>query len=162
MDIDGDGVLSFDEFVKVVESGGLTNSQAESDYDTLLAFVTMGGQEDMTGHVDANKLRKVVQDFGLTIDLDALLKQLDENGDGEISFEEFRHILTGPQSPVRPRTDKAEVLVDATGDRFVGRLDQHGLVASSFSPFEPQQIRQVGYLSNSGRFDRHDEPVSPI
>ncbi|KAJ1492308.1 hypothetical protein T484DRAFT_1931493 [Baffinella frigidus] len=79
-DLDGNGVLSFDEFVKLVEAGGHCNTQAESDYDTLMAFMTMGGGEDMSGFVDATRLRQVVKDFDLTIDIDNLCKTIDING----------------------------------------------------------------------------------
>ena len=35
-----------------------------------------------------------VQDFGLTIDIDSLIKQYDADGSGEIDYEEFREMLS--------------------------------------------------------------------
>ena len=34
------------------------------------------------------------QDFGLTIDIDSLIKQYDVDGSGEIDYEEFREMLS--------------------------------------------------------------------
>ncbi|PWV14624.1 hypothetical protein C3747_34g386 [Trypanosoma cruzi] len=48
------------------------NAQDESE-DTLRAFVSLGGAEDGTGSVQLEDLRKVCRDFGLTIDIDAML-----------------------------------------------------------------------------------------
>ena len=36
----------------------------------------------------------VPQDFGLTIDIDALIKEYDADGSGEIDYEEFRDMLS--------------------------------------------------------------------
>ena len=36
----------------------------------------------------------VPQDFGLTIDIDSLIKQYDADGSGEIDYEEFREMLS--------------------------------------------------------------------
>lgn len=46
----------------------------------MQAFMTMGGGEDMSGFVDATRLRQVVKDFDLTIDIDNLCKTIDING----------------------------------------------------------------------------------
>ena len=35
-----------------------------------------------------------LQDFGLTIDIDSLIKQYDADGSGEIDYEEFREMLS--------------------------------------------------------------------
>ncbi len=36
----------------------------------------------------------LLQDFGLTIDIDSLIKQYDADGSGEIDYEEFREMLS--------------------------------------------------------------------
>ncbi|EKF37664.1 hypothetical protein MOQ_002138 [Trypanosoma cruzi marinkellei] len=48
-------------------------SAQEECEDTLRAFVSLGGAEDGTGSVQLEDLRKVCRDFGLTIDIDAML-----------------------------------------------------------------------------------------
>ncbi len=35
-----------------------------------------------------------LQEFGLTIDIDSLIKQYDADGSGEIDYEEFREMLS--------------------------------------------------------------------
>ena len=54
----------------------------------------MGGNEDSSGNVDADKLIDIIKnEFGLTIDIEGLIKQIDEDGSGEIEFEEFQALL---------------------------------------------------------------------
>eukprot|EP00286_Rhodomonas_abbreviata_P001835 CAMPEP_0181291174 /NCGR_PEP_ID=MMETSP1101-20121128/1823_1 /TAXON_ID=46948 /ORGANISM="Rhodomonas abbreviata, Strain Caron Lab Isolate" /LENGTH=153 /DNA_ID=CAMNT_0023395541 /DNA_START=124 /DNA_END=585 /DNA_ORIENTATION=+ len=103
-DIDPEQEISFDDFLKLADSAGKpVNSQAESDYDTLLAFVSMGGTSDMSGEVDVEKLRKVVKEFDLTIDIEGLVHELDNDGDGKVKWEEFKAMLTAPSSPLAVR-----------------------------------------------------------
>ena len=43
--------------------------------DTIDAFVSLGGNEDMSGNVDALMLIKIIKDeFQMTIDIEALIK----------------------------------------------------------------------------------------
>ena len=56
----------------------------------------MGGDEDGGGCVDAEKLISTIkEEFGMTIDIEALIEQIDEDGSGEIEFDEFRALLSG-------------------------------------------------------------------
>ena len=56
----------------------------------------MGGDEDGGGCVDAEKLISTIkQEFGMTIDIERLIEQIDEDGSGEIEFDEFRALLSG-------------------------------------------------------------------
>lgn len=51
--------------------------------------------EEPTGFVDANKLIKIIKtDFGLTIDIEKLLEELDQDHSGTIDFAEFSQLLT--------------------------------------------------------------------
>jgi len=38
-------------------------------------------------------IKIIKDDFGLTIDVEKLLQELDLDGNGTIDFEEFRHLL---------------------------------------------------------------------
>ena len=43
----------------------------------------MGGNEDRSGYVDANKLIKVIkEEFRMTIDIEKLIRDIDEDGSG--------------------------------------------------------------------------------
>ena len=66
------------------------------------AFVAMGGNEDKSGKVyithifkvDADKLIDIIKnEFELTIDIENLIKEIDEDGSGEIEYDEFKALL---------------------------------------------------------------------
>ena len=60
------------------------------------AFVAMGGQEDGDGSIDANRLIRIIkEEFEMTIDIEALIAEVDEDGSGEIEFDEFKELLAG-------------------------------------------------------------------
>ena len=66
-----------------------------SDEDELLdAYVSMGGEADGGGCVDAKKLIDTIKnDFAMTIDIEKLIEEIDEDGSGEIEFDEFKALL---------------------------------------------------------------------
>ncbi len=66
-----------------------------SDEDELLdAYVAMGGEPDGGGCVDASKLIATIkEEFQMTIDIEKLIEQVDEDGSGEIEFDEFKQLL---------------------------------------------------------------------
>ena len=50
----------------------------------------MGGEADGGGCVDADKLIDTIKNqFEMTIDIEKLIEEIDEDGSGEIEFEEF-------------------------------------------------------------------------
>ena len=56
----------------------------------------MGGDTDGGGCVDADKLISTIkQEFEMTIDIEALINEVDEDGSGEIEFDEFKELLAG-------------------------------------------------------------------
>ena len=62
--------------------------------ETRHAYVAMGGEEDGGGFVDTSKLIAVIKDdFEMTIDIEALLESIDEDGSGKIEYDEFRNLL---------------------------------------------------------------------
>ena len=66
-----------------------------SDESELLdAFVAMGGEPDGDGCIDAKKLIATIKDeFQMTIDIEKLIEEIDEDGSGEIEFDEFKALL---------------------------------------------------------------------
>ena len=62
--------------------------------ELLDAYVAMGGETDGGGCVDATKLIKTIkEDFEMTIDIEKLIEEIDEDGSGEIEFDEFKALL---------------------------------------------------------------------
>lgn len=57
--------------------------------DTVDAFIALGGSADKTGNVSADKLRTIIKDFGLTIDIDRLIREVDTDHSGLIDYQEF-------------------------------------------------------------------------
>ena len=89
------GVLTLFQFKAMV----LEKREAEketSDDDLLDAYVAMGGDADGGGCVDADKLIETIKkEFEMTIDIEALINEVDEDGSGEIEFDEFKELLSG-------------------------------------------------------------------
>jgi calmodulin len=53
---------------------------------------------DGNGFIDRDELRKVMSSLNESLteeELDAMIKEADINGDGEISFEEFKAMMGG-------------------------------------------------------------------
>lgn len=56
---------------------------------TVDAFIALGGNADKTGQVSAEKLRLIVKEFGLTIDIERLIREVDTDHSGFIDYQEF-------------------------------------------------------------------------
>ena len=87
------GSLSFYQFKELVTSKR-ENEKGTSRADLLDAYVAMGGDEDGGGCVDADMLiRTIKEKFEMTIDIEKLIREVDEDGSGEIEFDEFQELL---------------------------------------------------------------------
>ena len=59
------------------------------------AFVAMGGLIDKSGNVDTAKLIQIVRDeFNMTIDIERLIHEIDHDKSGQISYDEFKTLLS--------------------------------------------------------------------
>lgn len=65
----------------------------DEDSDTVEAFIAMGGNFDRSGHVSIQKLKNVVSDFNLTINIDKLIDEHDIDHSGFVDFDEFAAML---------------------------------------------------------------------
>jgi hypothetical protein len=45
-------------------------SSPSSDIETLYAWRALGGNEEKTGSIEVNKIRKVINEFGLTVEIE--------------------------------------------------------------------------------------------
>ena len=59
------------------------------------AYVAWGGEADKSGNVRRETLIKIIKvDFGLPIDIEALINRIDTDGSGEIEFDEFKVLMS--------------------------------------------------------------------
>ena len=68
----------------------------KQNQDTELAidvFMSLGGNQDCSNEIQANKLLSVMKNFDLTINIEDLVKEIDDNQNGLLDFNEFRHII---------------------------------------------------------------------
>lgn len=53
---------------------------------------------DGSGHIDSSEIKKICEQLGVEVsqsDIDELIQSADDNGDGKISFAEFKKAVTG-------------------------------------------------------------------
>lgn len=59
------------------------------------AFVACGGNPDETGSADVSKIIKIIKtDFGLDVDIEGIIDNLDVDGAGQLGFAQFKEMLT--------------------------------------------------------------------
>lgn len=71
------------------------------DADTLRAFVALGGNEDGTGEVTTSVLCDVVREFGLTIDMDAMIDAVDVHHAGVLDYADFHALWSAQEEGLR-------------------------------------------------------------
>ena len=55
----------------------------------------MGGEPNGEGSVNANLLIKIIRDeFEMTIDIEKLIREVDEDDSGKIEYDEFKNLLS--------------------------------------------------------------------
>jgi len=89
VDSDNSGFIDYSEFVVAA-----MNEKQLTSNDKLQAAFNMF-DKDGSGVISADEIREVLG-FGGSLDnkaIDLIIKQVDENGDGEISFEEFTEMM---------------------------------------------------------------------
>ena len=87
------GKIQFAQFKSLINDKR-ENERGSSEQDLLDAFVAMGGEPDGDGAINADKLIKTIKDeFEMTIDIEKLIKEIDEDGSGQIEFGEFTQLL---------------------------------------------------------------------
>ena len=83
----------FSEFLKVIASQKTKTAQMDDESDTVDAFIALGGNPDKTGEISCDKLRATIKEFGLTIDIDRLIRETDTDHSGLIDYFEFRQMM---------------------------------------------------------------------
>lgn len=91
----GDHVLNFGEFLRLMTERKRRINAPVSEDDLLEAYTACGGEADGGGCVNADILVRVIkEDFQLAIDIQELIAAVDEDGSGEIEFDEFKTLLS--------------------------------------------------------------------
>mmetsp|Transcript_829 Transcript_829/g.1186 ORF Transcript_829/g.1186 Transcript_829/m.1186 type:complete len:148 (-) Transcript_829:98-541(-) len=93
VDEENHGSIGFFEILELLDRMDKRTSVEQEDVETVAAFVSMGGNSDMTGEVNTEKLKKVVKDYKLSINIEGLLKEIDTDRSGYIDFEEFKALI---------------------------------------------------------------------
>lgn len=93
VDLNGDGVIDFEEFIALMRLRmGDNNRDPEEDLrDAFNMFDT-----DKSGSIDREEVKQLMKKLAQDLtaeELDAIMGEVDTDGDGEISFEEFRALM---------------------------------------------------------------------
>ena len=92
-DTDGSGEIDFPEFLTVIFNQKAATAGQDDGSDTVDAFIALGGNDDKTGQVSTDKLRGIIKDFGLTIDIERLIRETDLDHSGFIDYDEFKTMM---------------------------------------------------------------------
>lgn len=99
VDQDHSGEIDFVEFLHVIQKQKQRSLEFDDESDMLDAFQACGGQISESGvpsgHIKRQFIVQLIKrDFGLPLDVDALLDELDTDGSGEIEYDEFKALLS--------------------------------------------------------------------
>lgn len=91
VDDNGDHEIDFDEFLVLMKSRISERDPEKELRDAFAVFDTDG-----SGSIDRKELKKLMKKLGQILseaELDAMMDEVDSNGDGEISFAEFKALM---------------------------------------------------------------------
>jgi Ca2+-binding EF-hand superfamily protein len=95
VDHNGDNEIDFDEFLILMRSRGgkKTRNPEQELIDAFKVFDT-----DNSGSIDKHELKSLMDSLGQKLsseELDAMMDEVDTDGNGEISYEEFKAMMVG-------------------------------------------------------------------
>lgn len=96
-DGDGDGSISFEEFLSANTAGASSARCLEDLRDAFSAY-----DRDRNGLISAEELHRVLCSMGEDVSMAAcksMIRSVDTNGDGAVNFEEFMQMMTTPTGP---------------------------------------------------------------
>lgn len=91
VDDNGDNEIDFNEFLILMKSRIGEKDPEKELRDAFRVFDT-----DNSGSIDKKELKRLMKKLGQALseaELDAMMDEVDTNGDGEISFEEFKELM---------------------------------------------------------------------
>ena len=87
IDIDGEGVITFDGFISLMEK---KLRDADTEEELIESFKVF--DKDGNGLISSENLREVVVSLGMKFsqeEIDEMIREADNDGDGFINYEEF-------------------------------------------------------------------------
>jgi Ca2+-binding EF-hand superfamily protein len=93
VDDNGDNEIDFEEFLILMKSRVGERDPEKELRDAFAVFDTDG-----SGSIDRKELKRLMKKLGQALseaELDAMMEEVDTNGDGVISFEEFKAMMVG-------------------------------------------------------------------
>ena len=94
IDPENTGNIAYSDFKPIILEKEMARIRGSDEAELLDAYVSMGGDADAGGCVDAKKLINTIKhEFQMTIDIEKLIEEIDEDGSGEIEFDEFKALL---------------------------------------------------------------------
>lgn len=91
VDDNGDNEIDFNEFCVLMKSRIGKRDQDEELREAFAVF-----DSDNSGAIDRKELKRLMKKLGQALteaEIDAMMDEVDTNGDGEISFEEFKALM---------------------------------------------------------------------
>ena len=79
------GVIYFEQILDIYRKKRQSEVYGENDEATLDAYTAIGGPADKSGHIDGQVLVQIIkEEFDLPIDIEELIRSVDDSGNGEI------------------------------------------------------------------------------
>jgi calmodulin len=91
VDDNGDNEIDFEEFLTLMKSRVGERDPEKELRDAFAVFDTDG-----SGSIDRKELKRLMKKLGQALteaEIDAMMDEVDSNGDGEISYEEFKAMM---------------------------------------------------------------------
>ena len=94
--------LTLDEFLRYLSFCKTVHAHvtADSHLEETNAFAAMGGQSDRSGFLEQDKLQGICDSFGLDININRFMADFDEDGNGQIEFNEFIRLFQEEKLPL--------------------------------------------------------------
>lgn len=83
MDTDNAGVIYFEQILKIYQKKREGELYGDNDEITLDAYTAIGGPADKSGHINGQVLVRIIkEEFELPIDIEELIRSVDDSGNG--------------------------------------------------------------------------------